>query len=414
MMNISVDVIEVNGIDANILPDQNSPQHILNSLDDFCIQTIFRNLTDLSDFVNASEACTRFQENAKQCFPLMFKTIDMADTSAYFSKRQSVSCWCTPLDKVLNKLSLEQQLSLLQNFGHLIYGIRYRLCWGEFYGVKNAENDNHLFKSIIEFCGQTLIELTVKTQSCYTILPLLPIDCFESQFPALKRIDLSSVKVLNLRLSSTLQDLRLCRINAKTFKTCIRPYPKLIKFEFHPSQYDDIERVEHHFLRFLDVNPQIIQLKVNKLLVSLMNIHTRIPNLERLVCEEFEGDLIAKTFKNLKYFTADVITDRNLIWLVTYIPTLESITVDSCDELSAEGIGIALQLAVNLKQLHLNDMCLEEEQYHSILISNKRRNKPCVVRVSDIEPFDISEDIVDENSKWIQIGSVDVCEENHW
>lgn len=56
----------------NYVPAQDSPKHILNALNDYCIQIILRKLTNPSDFVRAAETCYRFQANALECFPCDF------------------------------------------------------------------------------------------------------------------------------------------------------------------------------------------------------------------------------------------------------------------------------------------------------------------------------------------------------
>lgn len=52
-------------------PPQDSPKHILNALNDKCIQQIFSYLISggILDFFSAAEVCKKFQENAKACFP---------------------------------------------------------------------------------------------------------------------------------------------------------------------------------------------------------------------------------------------------------------------------------------------------------------------------------------------------------
>lgn len=59
-------------MDMCIPPAHDSPNNILNALDDFCIQEILRRLKSV-DFFNASMTCKRFHENAKMCFPIIFQ-----------------------------------------------------------------------------------------------------------------------------------------------------------------------------------------------------------------------------------------------------------------------------------------------------------------------------------------------------
>lgn len=54
------------------LPAHDSPNNILNTLNDFCIQEILRRLESV-DFFNASMTCKRLHENAKMCFLIVFQ-----------------------------------------------------------------------------------------------------------------------------------------------------------------------------------------------------------------------------------------------------------------------------------------------------------------------------------------------------
>lgn len=50
------------------VPDQDSPQHILNCLNDYCIQLIISQLKTRMDFLNVANTCHRFRMNAKSYF----------------------------------------------------------------------------------------------------------------------------------------------------------------------------------------------------------------------------------------------------------------------------------------------------------------------------------------------------------
>lgn len=104
-------------------PARESSTHILNALNDYCIQNILRQLRNFEDFLNAAETCWRFQENAKSCFPFDFRRIAIGDETEL-----SV----LPTDRVHNFLS---------NFGYLMK----KVCW-KASGCQTVDNDK--FESI--------------------------------------------------------------------------------------------------------------------------------------------------------------------------------------------------------------------------------------------------------------------------
>lgn len=64
-----------------IPPAQDSTKHILNVLTDECIQKVLCHLDSYRDFFNAAETCTRFQNNAKICFPSKFSSFAITVTN---------------------------------------------------------------------------------------------------------------------------------------------------------------------------------------------------------------------------------------------------------------------------------------------------------------------------------------------
>lgn len=380
MMDVLITSRKMNSMDLNIAPAEDSPEHILNALNDFCIQTIFRNLTNITDFVNAAEVCTRFIDNAKACFHLMFKSISMRDSSSDYPCR------------IIHFL---RQKRLLQNFGHLIHEIQYGMC----YGTDNSQLDCNLFPSIMEFCGKTLIKLKVYRYICNSseIGSSHAVISFDSpnQFSALKELHVDNISVGNMFLCPNLQKLSLYGVKSKHFDDCIRTYPEMLKFSFKSDT--SLAVMESNLLKFLEFNSQIIHLSIPTLFVSLKEIHSRTPNIVRFDCYCFEGDLnTTQTFPRLKHFFVDEgMVDKKLLLLATNMPRLESVLIQSCNELTAEGIRTAVELANNLEELQLDDMELESDGYFSILRTIRRRDKPCVVNVNCI--YDVPVDVLNAN-----------------
>lgn len=73
-------------------PAQDSPNHILNALSDYCIQLILRRLDDKEDFWSVAEVCKRFRANAISCYPTEFRCITI---SADFPEEGAIRKKCT-------------------------------------------------------------------------------------------------------------------------------------------------------------------------------------------------------------------------------------------------------------------------------------------------------------------------------
>lgn len=58
---------------TSVPPDQESPNHIFNALNNFCIQEIVRRLS-IDDFLSAAETCTKFREITRNSFRVIFPT----------------------------------------------------------------------------------------------------------------------------------------------------------------------------------------------------------------------------------------------------------------------------------------------------------------------------------------------------
>lgn len=76
---------------AQMAPPHDSPSNILNTLNDDCIQAILVRITNVPDFANASQACERFQENAKLCFPSRFKSIELCSCELFKNREALLS-----------------------------------------------------------------------------------------------------------------------------------------------------------------------------------------------------------------------------------------------------------------------------------------------------------------------------------
>lgn len=84
-MDIRIDINNLYTIsDCTVSPHQASSKHILNALDNDCIQEILRRLNNFEDALNIAETCVKFQTNFCQYFLLMEKVFYLNNDHLYF------------------------------------------------------------------------------------------------------------------------------------------------------------------------------------------------------------------------------------------------------------------------------------------------------------------------------------------
>lgn len=218
----------------NIVPAEDSPNNILNKLNNDCIQMILRKLCNVQDYLNAAEVCTQFESNAIAAFPEKFKKL------------------CIDYDlndevKEIN-LCLECAKRFISIFGSLLDGI----AWN---GEKNQENDNDFFNMIAHYCGNTLKKIMIED---------INVD-FNTQVPfsTLQNITIKDCKIINFPPYTELRNLRLVMpVNMEI----LQYFPKIEKIFF-----ENILPTNHVYelIKFVDINPHLNDLTLNN-----VNIHS--------------------------------------------------------------------------------------------------------------------------------------------
>lgn len=265
--------------EINVPPAQDSPKNILNILNDKCIQAIFNQLiSNLEDFLNASEVCCRFQENAKVCYSEMGEKRLMIT-----SKRPS---FLPP-----GSVSFDHIHSFLRIFGKFhesfyLVSIRdEKYIFDENYTADQKPTDEVL-NSIADFCGSTLTKLSTHTgyidfgtRSCFKVLEKLSIATgliySLSSFPELKLLEVRSCKIMHADLFARafpkLEKAVLCSVDGLTDDA-------FIGFQTHNPQ------LQHLWLTCLYPN-------VNITSAIFRSIANRTPNLTEftLICNKDES-----------------------------------------------------------------------------------------------------------------------------
>lgn len=212
-----------------IVPTKNSSKHILVTLNDDCIQEVFRRVRNIRDFLSVATVCKRFQENAKTCMERQhFKQLIIGETNENGSA-----------------FSIDQSHSVLRKFGHLIDSViwcGYRSGdeqefddYDHFidYEMDRRDEDQSVFDTIVECCSQRL-----------------------------EMLDISSVRFDNFYLDidvnpfQSLQKIRLADINkyssCEAFDWLMRNFPKLVEADFQRMDIEDAD-----VTNFIKVNSQI-------------------------------------------------------------------------------------------------------------------------------------------------------------
>lgn len=171
-----------------IVPAADSPDNILNSLNNDCIKEIFRRM-NIAGFLSAARTCKRFQENAIACYP--FKDFNIVK------------------DGSENHLSTRDVKEFIAIFGPLIKSINWKKSYGKrkklWKSVLDAKFKTDIFHQIAKCCGETLVELYINGQFVH----------FQkgTEFKVLEKLTLCNVTVRKSASFPKLKDMKLLGVN---------------------------------------------------------------------------------------------------------------------------------------------------------------------------------------------------------
>lgn len=260
-------------------PDQDSPKHILNVLNDKCIQAIFNQLiSNLEDFSSASEVCKRFQQNAVIYY------------SESGEKRIAITAY-QHANLPSGTVSFGRAHGFLKIFGRFLESIYLISIRDEEYLLdENYTVDqkpiNVVLNSIADFCGNTLTKLTAHA-GCIDLNTSSP-------FTALEKLDLASGIVYDVAPfpEAKVLEVRSCKILRDDVFG--RTFPKLEKAVFCSIK----GLTDDAFISFQTCNPQLQKLwllcldpNVGITSAIVRDIELRTPNLTdfTLICNRDES-----------------------------------------------------------------------------------------------------------------------------
>lgn len=236
-------------------PPQDSPKHILNILNDDCIEAILRQM-EWRDLFSVAATCKRFQKNAR----VIFRPMGMH--------------WNICISRRSKFIHFDQVQRLFQMFGDLISTL---FLDDTFY--PDTKSQEEILKIIAHFCGRTLQRLELFKLTCdFNSL---------SPFTALQELKVSHSKLTgNCKVHLNIKTLRVHGAvleykKGRPLSTwVVQTFPYL---EVAFFRYIDIKR--DMLNQFLILNPQLkaLDIESGRRITSsiLQDIGHRVPNIEK-------------------------------------------------------------------------------------------------------------------------------------
>lgn len=372
---------DVNGIstddnkDTNIAPEVDSPLHILNSLNDHCLQQIFKRIT-IVDLSSVAEVCTRFKQNAEQIFSLChekrFRCVSLTLVkhqvfanfvhlikSVYLNGSQTSRC----LD-YFNKYSLIQSLHLRSADIHVdklkpliskIKSLEIASC--VFFGEQ---------ADLFSFCGE-LQFLKVKLSKFEQFLPC--------KIPKLEKFEYddyfySENLVSFIEANSQLSSIKITTVNKSRTPT---------NFIDHLLQFGNLKS-----LNVLKL--PCFQFSVTPLIRSLRNNNISLEQLEFIDCrmdyESFQDIFQMKTIKILTITGIETLSHDQFVGLARELPALEVIRMETQfkgdAKITIDSIDNFIQHSKNLYLLTIgviNNMTIDQVSYNHLLDLMKKQQR---------------------------------------
>lgn len=338
-------------VDINVPPPQNSPKNIINILNNDCLQAILLKIENVNDFYKAAKVCTRFQNNAKICFPF---------------KKLRIACTLEPQEMIDNIILHEDAENFLSIFATKIECLHITLT----HKISNS-NDDHFHDNVIDmiakYCGNTLVELQIFRGK---------FNDFRQPFEVLKIFRICQCSIRNFDPTVAFPELKGLQVSSMKIDNVdwlANKFPNLECFHIsHTILTDDL------FIKFQLLNPQLQRLGVyscRNLTSSiwkgigdrLPNIHTLYDFLMRFSTDDLTLEHITDigTLQQLKELTLFSLWDGKEKYLsamksifslsIMYKQPIEILKLQRIDT----ELGEILQNVNTLKALYIQNKCSE-------------------------------------------------------
>lgn len=363
-------------------PDEESPLNILNSLNDHCLQQIFKQIS-IVDLSNVADVCTRFKQNAEQIFSLCHE-----------KRFRFVS------------LTLVKP-QVFGNFFHLIKSV-----------YLNGSQTNRCLNYLT---GSSMI------QSLHLRSADIHVDQLKPLLPKLKSLEISSCVFIGeksdfLSFCGELNYLKVKLSKFEQFSPC--KIPKLHKFEFDDYAYSE------NLQSFIETNPQLssvsiatlnklrtpnnfskhllefgnlkslnvlklpcFQCSVTPLVRSFRTNNIPIEQLELIDCridDEFFQDIFQlKSINSLTLTGIETLAHDQFVGLAKELPELEVVRLETAyknnPSITIDAIKRFVQHSKNLYLLTIgiiNTMTIDQDSYNHLLeLMKKDQRKTLTITI---------------------------------
>lgn len=315
LSNHKMDSQQINS-SLNAAAAEDSPKHILNALNNHCLQECFRRLSTHTDLLNVANVCHRFRAYARACFPPTNITLPFHQTHFHLRAADQRNSRA----RLKSSIALKDLGIFSYHFGDLIESVELNGPWDD---GEDVSIFDRYFVKITQYCAKTLKKLSfynyhsfVQIGATFKMLEILKI-----HYNSIVDIQsLPSLKVLDIRYFGE----RSNRLTNFSLENVLKQhYPELIVMIL-----DDVARLNDRIIaEFLQLNPQLRTIQVsycNSVITSILdNIGTRLPNLEHLTFV-LEGENLSSVIETVQMNWQQIGQIQNLKSLRTNIDQIVS------------------------------------------------------------------------------------------
>lgn len=427
-------------------PKQDSPQHILNALNDDCLERVFKQF-ELPDLSVAADVCVRFQNHAIDAFTSKYKhVIKMEHVSEFQSHPGKFEMMLRNFGSLIHTLSINQVVLKTDAFDllKLINKHMPALKSLKLYNFGVAENVLELHPLFAKLQALTLSRCALTNgaeellKPCAELKQLTIIDvdwdnyCIDHTFPKLEEVHLAScttideaefkkfitsnrtLKKLSIHDNSELKSASIIQLIGKNLTD-------LVELEIQQEHFERDSQFQKCTLSLSRLSSlQNLTLNNNGLSVKalLSKLAEKAVSLERLALTNGSIDSSAiksmselvklngislKNIKNLK--------DDHLVVLAKGLPQLRELHLhgNTAEDITIHGVRNMLGHATKLSQLVLqraSNIQITKHDYTAMLktVQERAENRQLVIEITgNGDKVGVPESLLAANREWLWI-----------
>lgn len=346
--SLSLSEMNVKSSTDQDVPDINSPDNIINALNDDCLRLIFEEINRLSDFNPITKVCKRFERIAHETFHLKIRRRIVRFSRKTFG----------------DKFTLQQIEEFLHDFGssieELVLDEHYLRC------INITDVSNTFFKMIYKYCKNldNLILIHITGLTYDTLAEIRPL--------------LSKLKYLKIYLfkeshfgpfmefisaCTQLKALVIGGYNKFGFVLPALNFSNLTDFTLYG--------IDMEINEFLRKNPQIENLEIYYSLELCRLINDEMLNIRKLTLKQVPNDIDSTAFRCPMQSEVEISTELN--WSVENIFSMKNITKLFLWLNNLFDESILIELTRNL--CNLKKLTIEVERYRDHNITTELLKK---------------------------------------